>query len=280
MEMSLAPVELVAPEAGTGRRLARKVAHRCALILHCLAGGAELAVEEVIASTGASPATVRRDLRRLERQGLVRRTHGAVALTESMGFEPFLDDPGFREQVHHMAAEKRRIGAAAAALVRDGQTIGIAPGTTAAQMSRILRSRRELTIVTNALNVAMDVSRQTELTVHVTGGYLSGNWLALVGPKALEFISGLFTETFFFGANGVHPEHGVTDRHPDEAAANQAMARQARKRVLLVDHTKFGHTAGYLVCRSQEVGMIITDTGASDETIAPFQRLGIEVVRV
>jgi DeoR family transcriptional regulator of aga operon len=273
-------LELVAPEALTSRHLARKVKDRCEMILEVLAGGREVAVEAVVACTGASPATVRRDLRRLERHGLVRRAHGTVALAESRGFEPFLDDPGFREQVHHMAPEKRRIGAAAAALVRDSETIGIAPGTTAAQMSRLLRSRRELTIVTNALNVAMDLSRQRHVTVHLTGGYLSGNWLAMVGPKALEFMATMFTDKFFFGANGIHPEHGVTDRHPEEAAANAAMARQARKRILLADHTKFGHTARCLVCPAGEVDMIITDSGARDEAVAPFERLGIEVVRV
>ena len=201
-------------------------------------------------------------------------------MAESRGFEPFLSDPGFRDQVHHMAAEKRRIAAAAAALVQEGDTVALAPGTTVAQMSRLLRSRRELTILTNALNVAMDLSRQPQLSVHVTGGYLSGNWMAMVGPKALEFVSAMFTDTFFFGANGVHPEHGVMDRHPEEAAINQALARQARKRVLLVDHTKFGHTAPLQVCCIQEVHAIITDTQASDEMIAPFQRLGIEVMRV
>lgn len=236
-------------------------------------------VEAVVARTGASPATVRRDLKRLEHQGLIRRSHGAVALAESRGFEPFLHDPGFREQLHHMAAEKRRIAAAAAALVRDGDTIGLAPGTTVAQMTRYLHSRRDLTVVTNALNVAMDMSRQSQWRVHLTGGYLSGSWLALVGPKAVEFISAIFSDVFFFGANGVNVEHGVTDRHPEEAAMNQAMARQARKRVLLVDHTKFGYTARYLVCPAKEVDVIITDAGASEEMIAPFQRLGVEVVR-
>lgn len=179
-----------------------------------------------------------------------------------------------------MAAEKRRIAAAAAALVRDGETVALAPGTTVAQMSRLLRSRRNLTVITNAINVVMDLSRQAQISVHATGGYLSGNWMALVGPKALAFVSGMFADTFFFGANGVHPEHGVMDRHPEEAAVNQALARQARKRVLLVDHGKFGHTAPHVVCRVQEVELIITDAQASDETIAPYQRLGIEVVRV
>lgn len=278
--MSAIAPELAPAGEPAASRLARKIQRRCAAILELLAHGHEMAVEDLIDSTNASPATVRRDLRRLERQGLVRRAHGVVALAESRGYEPFLDDPGFREQVHHMAAEKRRIGAAAAALVEDGQTIGIAPGTTAAQMCRLLRSRRELTIVTNALNVAMDLSRQQHLSVHLTGGYLSGNWLAMVGPKALEFIAAVFTDAFFFGANGIHPEHGVTDRHAEEAAANAAMARQARKRILLADHTKFGHTARFLVCPISQVNMIITDAGATEETVAPFQRLGIEVVRV
>ncbi len=278
--MSAVLPDLAAGADPGSRRLASKIEHRCAAILEALTAGHEMAVEELIERTSASAATVRRDLRRLQRQGLVRRAHGVVALAESRGYEPFLGDPGFREQVHHLAGEKRRIGAAAAALVRDGETIGIAPGTTAAQMSRLLRSRRELTIVTNALNVAMDLSRQRHMSVHLTGGYLSGNWLAMVGPKALEFIATMFTDKFFFGANGIDPEHGVTDRHPEEAAANAAMARQARKRILLADHTKFGHTARFLVCPIGEVDMIITDAGASDETVAPFQRLGIQVARV
>lgn len=213
-------------ERQVGRRPAKKVQERCTRILECLAEGAELPVEAVVARTGVSPATIRRDLKRLERQGLIRRSHGAVA-----------------------------------------------------QMTRYLQSRRELTVVTNALNVAMDLSRRPQWKVHLTGGYLSGNWLALVGPKAIEFISAIFTDVFFFGANGVDVEHGVTDRHPEEAAVNQALAKQARRRVLLADHTKLGRTARHLVCPIDEVDVIITDSGASEELITPFQRLGVEVVR-
>jgi DeoR family transcriptional regulator of aga operon len=262
------------------KRPARKVEDRCGRILASLANGKELPVEALIAQTGASPATVRRDLRTLEEQGLVRRAHGVVAIADSKSFEPFLADPGFRDQVRNMAAEKRRIGAAAAALVEEGATIGLAAGTTVAQMTRQLKSYRELTIVTNALNVGLDLSRQKQLTVHLTGGYLSGNWFALVGPKALEFISTIFIDTFFFGANGIDHDKGVTDHHQEEAAANQALARQAGRRILLADHTKLGHTARHLVCETRSVTTIITDSGATDDMIAPFERLGIEVIRV
>jgi DeoR family transcriptional regulator of aga operon len=266
--------------ARSAKRLAYKVEIRSTRILNELAGGKELSVEELILRSGVSATTLRRDLRRLERQGMVRRAHGVVALAGPPGLDLFFDDPGFREQVRHMAVEKRRIGAAAAALVSDGATIALAAGTTAAQMSRPLRSRTGLTIVTNALNIAMDFSRQKQSFVHLTGGYLSGDWFALVGPKALELISSIFTEQFFFGANGVDPEHGVTDRHPEEAAVNQALARQAKRRILLVDHSKFGHTARYQVCGTGDLTTIITDSGVSDETILPFQRRGVEVIRV
>lgn len=259
---------------------AKNVRSRRSLIVEHLSETGRVRVEDLIRQTGASPATIRRDLRRLQRDGLVRRDHGVVFLAEPVAFEAFLDDPGFRDQLDRMAIEKRRIGAAAAALIRDGETIGIAPGTTAAQIARMLRSRKDLTVVTNALNVAMDLSRRRDFTVHLTGGYLSGDWFALVGPKAMEFIPTMFTSKFFFGANGVHPERGVTDRHAEEAAVNRAMADQARQRILVVDHSKFGQVAGYLVCPIKNVDVIITDSGASDEVMAPFLALGIEVVRV
>ncbi len=233
-----------------------------------------------MALTGASQATVRRDLRALEAKSFVRREHGAVRLAESPTFEAFLDDPGFREQLHRMAREKRRIGAAAASLIEAGETVAISPGTTANQIAHSLRGRKNLTVVTNAVHVAIELSRDNGIKVHLSGGYLSGNWFALVGPRALEYAGTMFTDKFFTGANGVHAEHGVTDQHTEEAAVNQALARQARQRILVVDHTKFGKIARCLVCPIREVNMIVTDTGATDEMIAPFEKLGIEVRRV
>ncbi len=261
-------------------RTRRRVSTRLSSILELLAAGGRLRVEELIQNTGASPATVRRDLRRLERDGLVRRDHGGVFIGQPVAFEPFLDDPGFREQVSHMAAEKRRIGAAAAGLVQDGDTVGIAAGTTAAQVVAGLRARKNLTVITNALNVAMDLSRRRDVRVHLSGGYLSGDWFAVVGPGAMDFVATMFPQVFFFGANGVHPEHGITDRHAEEAAINRGMIAQARKNILLVDHTKFGRVAGCLVCPLNKVDAIITDIGAPDQVVAPFLLAGVEVLRV
>jgi DeoR/GlpR family transcriptional regulator of sugar metabolism len=263
--------------AVSGRKAVRQ---RLSRILECLAAGERVRVEELIQGTGMSAATLRRDLRRLQSGGLVRRDHGGVSIAESRAFEAFLYDPSFRDQVQHLSSEKRRIGNAAAGLVKDGQTIAIAPGTTTAQIARAMQPHTGLTIVTNAVNVAMDLSRRKDITIHLTGGYLSGDWFAMVGPRALEFIRSVFPAQFFFGANGVDARHGVTDRHAEETAVNQAMAEQAQKRILVVDHTKLGKVAGHLVCPISKLDVIITDTGAPDAIIAPFLKLGIEVMRV
>ena len=262
------------------RRTADKVERRRELLVNELSVNRWVTVDQLMACTGASQATIGRDLRHLETKGVVRREHGTVRLAELSSFGPFLDDPGFRKQVHRMETEKRRIGKAAAALIRNGETVAISPGTTTGQIAQALDGRTNLTVVTNAVNVAMELSRRRDVAVHLAGGYLSGDWFALVGPRALESIKAMFTDKVFFGANGVHVQHGVTDMHAEEAAMNEGMVRQARQRILVADHSKFGQVARHLVCPIQEVNMIITDSGATDEMIAPLRDLGIEVLRV
>jgi len=237
-------------------------------------------VQEVIEISGSSPATVRRDLSRLEREGLVRREHGTVLIAEPLTHEPFLDVPRFRDWVQRMASEKRRIGLAAAEMVGEFQMIGVAHGTTVMRMVKYLRSRKDLTVVTNALNVAVELSKWKHIKVLVTGGLLSGEWFSLGGPKAIDFVSQHFLDIAFIGVNGIHPEKGITDYYAEHAATHQALLRQARKKVVLADHTKFGLISRNLVCPVRDIDVIITDTGARDDMVAPLLSAGVEVLRV
>ena len=134
--------------------------------------------------------------------------------------------------------------------------------------------------MTYAVNVAMELSRYKNLHIHVTGGYLSGDWFALVGPSALESVPHHFFDKFIFGASGIHPDRGVTDYHPEEAAMNRAMLKQARTRILVIDHTKLGVVSQCLVCPLQDIQILITDKTASEEVVTPYVRQGIEVRRV
>lgn len=240
-----------------------------------------VSVEELSTRFNVSLATVRRDLVELEQQGRLRRTHGGAIPIEPLLYELFRHDSSFQEQVERHADEKRRIALAAADLIRDGETIAFTAGTTTTQVTRsIPPQRRNLTIVTNTVNVAMELSNRPEISVFVTGGFLRGGWFSLVASAAIHAMSQIFVDKVFIGVNGIHAERGLTAYHPEEAAINRTMVQQAKQKIVVADRSKLGVIVTSLICSVGEVDILITDTNATDEQIAPFIDRGIEVQRV
>ena len=239
----------------------------------------EVSVETLAARLGVSLATVRRDLADLERQGLVRRTHGGAKAVSPLLYEAFRHDSTFQEQEGRHAEEKRRIGLAAAELVKDGETIGLTPGTTATQVARSLRHRKGITVVTNTVNVAMELCDREDLTVYVTGGYLRGGWFSLVGAKAASNVREVFLDKVFVGVNAIDATRGLTCSHPEEAAINRALVSQARERIVVADRSKLGRVVRCLICPTSEVQMLITDRDAAEADVRPFVEQGVEVRR-
>lgn len=240
----------------------------------------EASVGALARRLAVSPATVRRDLTELERRGLLRRTHGGAVPVETIHGDFFLQDSSFQEQMRRHAPEKRRIGLAAAGLVEDGDTLALTPGTTPALVARSLRHRKNITVVTNTVNVALELCRREGIAVFVTGGYLRGGWFSMVGPAAVHALGEIYVDKVFIGVNGIHPARGLTANHPDEASTNRAMIRQARTKIVVADHTKLGKVASAKICPTEEVDILITDTGAGDAAVAPFRKMGIDVRRV
>ena len=224
-----------------------------------------------------SPTTVRRELRELEQQGLLRRTHGGAVTVEPALYEPFRHVSSFAEQEQQRATEKRRIGLAAAEMIADGEIISIGAGTTATQVARSIRHRRNITVVTNAINVAMELSHRGDLKVFMSGGYLSGDWFALVGQTAIQSVSEIFVDKVFIGVDGIHAEHGLTTNYPDQAAIHRQMLRQARYRVVVADHHKLGETGTALICPVTEIDLLITDKGAPEAALTPLREKGIKI---
>ncbi|MGA7887179.1 MAG: DeoR/GlpR family DNA-binding transcription regulator [Acidobacteriaceae bacterium] len=239
-----------------------------------------VAVEDLSAQLGVSVVTIRRDLDLLEQQGLLRRTHGGAVSIEPLFYEPFRKDRSFQAQVERLANEKRRIGRAAAALISAGETIAITPGTTTAEIIRGLPLDSKITVVTNTVNIAMELSKRKDISVYVTGGHLHGEWFSLVGPSAIRSLENMLIHTMFIGADGIDAQWGLSCFSSDEAELNGTMVRHARRHVAVIDHTKFGVIANWRICETAAIQTLITDTGATDEMIAPFLKLGIEVVRV
>ncbi|MGA7522806.1 MAG: DeoR/GlpR family DNA-binding transcription regulator [Acidobacteriaceae bacterium] len=266
--------------ADSDSSLPSKQRSRLEAILGKLQQSGGVTVETLSAELSVSLVTIRRDLDQLERDGLLQRTHGGAVSMEPLFYEPFRNDRSFQTQLEKMAEEKRRIGRAAAALIQRGETIALTPGTTTMSVIRGLPLNQEITVVTNTINIAMELSRRKDLDVFVTGGHLRGDWFSLVGPTAVQSLQPMLIHTLFIGADGIDGTWGATCFSPDEADLNSAMVRSARRRIAVADHTKFGVVAGWRICQTADLNILITDTEASDEAVAPFQSAGVQVMRV
>jgi len=253
--------------------------HRWEQILQELLGLGEVSVDRLADHFSVSAATIRRDLKELERQGLLRRNHGGAAPVTPMLYEPFRHLSSFQEQEQKCVAEKRRIGLTAASLISDNEIIAIGAGTTTTLLARCIRHRRGITIVTNAVNIAMELSHLPEIKVSMTGGFLSGDWFALVGDEAQRTVNETFFDKAFIGVDGAHGEHGMTTNYPDQAAIHRAMMRQARQRIVLADHRKIGAVGRSLIWPTNDTDKLITDESTTDAAIAAFTAKEIVVLR-
>lgn len=251
-------------------------------IVNLLLRRGKISVEGLAAELASSPASIRRDLTRLEEKGLVHRTHGGARLSDdSHLYTPFRFDAIFREREDRFANEKLHIGRAAAALVQDGETIGISAGTTTTQVARQLAHRKNLHVITNGVNIGMELSSKARIETTLTGGTL--RWagaFSMVGARAIETLQQVFMERVFLSATGVDAERGVSVIQPEEAAVFRAMARQARQRVIVADSSKLGCVSPSIVCIPAEIDLLITDHGASDALLRAFEKSNVKVLLV
>ena len=249
-------------------------------ILELLARSERVLVDELCSQFESSPATIRRDLKILEQQGLLIRDHGGAVPIAPLFYGAFAEDSSFQEQVLRQHGEKKRIALAAAELIQDGETVTIGAGTTTTQVARSISFSKRVTLLTNAVNMAMELGRRGNLTVRLTGGVMRGSWFSLVGSDAIESAQRMIVDQVFLSVSGITPEAGLTDFHPEEAAVNRTFLAQARKRIIVADHTKFSVLASHVVASLTNVDMIITGTEALDEQVQPYLDMGIEVRRV
>jgi len=260
-----------------------KTDNRAKEIVRLLLRNGKTSVDDLTAELRASPASIRRDLTRLEEQGLVHRTHGGAMLANAghAVYEPFRFDASFQVREDRFASEKQRIARAAANLVKENETIGLAAGTTTTLVARQLLHRKGLHIITNAVNIGMELSSSNGLQTTLTGGIM--RWagaFSLVGPAAIEALSVVVMDRLFVGVTGMDAQHGATMIEPDEAAVFRAMARQARQIVVVADSSKMGHVSPAVVCPVSEIDLIITDDGIQEEAAKSFAARGLRVLVV
>ncbi len=241
-------------------------------ILAHLASDGSVSVRELTEDLGASSATIRRDLKLLEEQKLLSRSHGG-AVSNGVLYELPVRYRGGQHK-----DEKRRIADAAAERTADAQTVGLTGGTTTTEVARRLRDR-SLTVVTNAVNIASELVVSETIRLVVTGGIARPQSYELIGPLAERTLEGLNVDLMFLGVDGVNAS-GVATHDEIEAQTNRKMVERAARVVVVCDSSKLGRSALSSICALSEIDELITDSGASAQQLQAPRAAGVEVVQV
>lgn len=232
-------------------------------------------VEELSESLGISRITIRKDLDYLQRRGLLHRTHGGALLPGSGA----LSDPPLQEKEGRHSQEKLRIAAAAANLVQEGQCVLLDSGTTTTAIARALKRFSDLTIITNALNIAGELS-STDFEVLLTGGSLRKNSFSLVGPLAEDMLHDMHADVLFLGMDGFDLEVGLTTPNVMESRVNRAMVKASSMVVAVCDSTKFNRRSLSKIVDAAAIHHIITDSDLAGETADALRSAGIKLTLV
>jgi DeoR family transcriptional regulator of aga operon len=249
-------------------------ADRLGRILDGLAGNGAVSVIDIAEDLEVSPATVRRDLQLLESQRLLARTHGG-AVAHGVLYELPL-----RYKIARYQREKVLIAHEAASRVSDGASVGLTGGTTTTEVARTLAERQQLTVVTNALNIASELAVRPNLKLVVTGGVARDKSYELVGPLAEQSLAGLNLDVVFIGADGVDPTAGLTTHHAMEAHTDRALIERAQRVIAVADSSKIGRVAFARICELERVHEMITDGGGDPGLLEGLARSGVEITVV
>ncbi|MEO6911340.1 MAG: transcriptional repressor AgaR [Edaphobacter sp.] len=229
-------------------------------------------VGELSEKLGISQITIRKDLDYLQSKGLIMRTHGG-ALPVNSGA---LFDPSLQEKQKQHFQEKQKIAAAAVRMIQEGQCVMLDSGTTTTAIAQALKRFSQLTVITNAVNIAAELTG-TDFEVILTGGTLRKNSFSLVGPLAEDMLEEMHADILFLGVDGFDVEIGVTTPNVLESRVNRAMVRASKKVVAVCDSTKFGRRSLSRIISSNEIHHVITDKNVSPAVVESLTNLNIEV---
>jgi DeoR family transcriptional regulator of aga operon len=247
-------------------------ADRVSAILERLAAEHSLKAVDLAREFGVSAATLRRDLQMLEDQKLLSRTHGGARAQEVSYELPVR----YRSGRHR--DQKIRIAQVAAELLPRGPLIvGLTGGTTTSEVARIMAARVDLTVITNALNIATELAVRPRVKVIVTGGVTRPQSYELVGPLAEQTLSGLHLQIAVVGVDGIDATAGLTTHDEVEAHANRAMIARASRVMVVADGSKVGAVMLARICDLSAVSELVTDSSADPGALADLRRSGVTV---
>lgn len=243
------------------------------LILEKLQDERKVVVSELSTLFSVSEETIRRDLDKLDKEGLATKSYGGAVLNENTG----LDMP-FNVRKKRNIQGKQVIAGLVSSLVQEGEHLMVDSSTTGVAIVKALKARKRLTVITSSIEVLAELSDVSGWDVICTGGILKEHYLALVGPRATEAVGSFNADKAIISCKGIDLERGVTDANEMFSQVKQAMLQHAGQRILAVDHTKFGKVAFSRICTYGDVDIVVTDQCPGREWLDYFEEKGIRCI--
>jgi DeoR/GlpR family transcriptional regulator of sugar metabolism len=230
-------------------------------------------VRDLASAFEVTEATIRTDLERLEQTGRIKREHGGAFLVS-------MHDEVVSLSLHHRVemGRKTKIGAKAASLVNDGETIILDAGTTTTEVAARLHEREGLTVITNALNIAITLGSVPGFEVHMPGGQFKPPTLSLTGDTSVEYFRNILASRLFLATAGVDINAGLTYPSFADLQLKQAMIKAAQHVYLVADSTKINRSSFTRLGDLDLVQTFITDDGISDQDAKEFEARGVQVL--
>jgi DeoR family transcriptional regulator of aga operon len=250
----------------------KSITERHRIILKILGENEHVNVQELSTQMKVSEVTIRKDLKLLEDKSLLFRTHGGASKVN-----PYTNDKPVAVKERLNAEEKQMIAKTAATMIGENDSIIIGSGTSMLALARAIHAEVRLTVITSALNVALELSQHSNVEVLQLGGQLRQNSSSVMGPYAEQILADISCGILFLGVDGIDLEVGLTTTSLMEARLNQKMMDAAQITVVLADSSKFGKRGLGKICPIDQVQHIITDSGISPELVSLLEEKGLTV---
>ncbi|MEC5142465.1 HTH deoR-type domain-containing protein [Chitinophaga sp. 180180018-2] len=251
------------------------IAERHKFILSRLHEKGYVNVLELCKELDVSGVTIRKDLKLLEDKSLLFRSHGGATI-----HNPYTIDKPVNEKESIRRDEKTLIGQTAAAQIVPNDAIIIASGTSVLALAKHIQPKGHLTVITGALNVALELLRRPDIEVIQLGGYLRKTSTSVTGIYAEKILDDFSCSKLFLGVDGIDLEFGLTTTNIMEAHLNQKMMATAQKTIVLADSSKFGKRGFGRICSVEDIDEVITDSSISQHTVRLMEDMGVKVTVV
>ncbi len=230
-------------------------------------------VSELSQLYNVSEETIRRDLEKLENDGYVIKSYGGAVLNENTNV-----DLPFNVRKNRNVLGKQKIAAIVSEMVHDGENIMLDASSTAVAIAKALKNKKDLTVITNSLEIALELIDVSGCNVISTGGLATGSSFALVGSVTDKTIRSYYVDKAIISSKGIDLYAGITDSDERHANNKASMLQMAKKKVLAVDSSKFGKIAFAKIGDLKDVAAIVTDKKPEEEWLQRLEELGVECI--